>query len=525
MIRIVLTLLAFITAYVAYKAILYPRFFSPLRSFPGPPLPLRSALLGHTPAFVNSEPGLAQLKWARKYGPVVRFAGPLGVEGLVLMKPEALHRVFIADVETYPKPPFMMELLGLVAGYGLFTAHGAEHAQMRKAINPVFSTSNIVAQMEMYFDTTEVLVERMNACLEGRASDGTVLHMYEWVARATLDIVCDTVLGYPYHSLPDPDSELAKVWNDLLPIQSTETLALLSFVLSIPGVSPILKSKFGYKLQHVFKLAAATEPLNIFVNFLHNARRISRQILHAKLKEDAADSETKKDIVSLLLKTRKAAEGSKSGYTMSDEALTEHIQTFIGAGHESSASGLAWLLWLLASHPSIQAELRAHVAPVFATTTSRPTYQQVKDLRMLDNVVMEGLRLFPPVPALLRQATATAVVDGVPIPKGTLLNIPVRAMNMREDIWGADAAAFRPARWTSLSKEATATFGLMTFGAGPRMCIGKEMALAEMRVVLATLVANFEFLPAYKGQTANATAAITMKPKDNMPLLVKPVRR
>jgi len=194
----------------------------------------------------------------------------------------------------------------------------------------------------------------------------------------------------------------------------------------------------------------------------------------------------------------------------------------LGAGHETTASGLAWTLWLLAKDKDSQDELRKEVRPIF-DNDSRPDYRKLKDLPWLDGVVMESLRLLPPVPMTFRQAAKADYIDGVFIPKGTLFYIPIRVVNTLKGIWGENAEEFYPRRWQNPPKNNVPTLSLLSFIAGPHACIGKTMSIMEMKAVLAALIAKFEFEPAYDGQVALPTSAVTMKPKDNMPLRVKRV--
>ncbi|KAL0571358.1 hypothetical protein V5O48_008331 [Marasmius crinis-equi] len=134
---------------------------------------------------------------------------------------------------------------------------------------------------------------------------------------------------------------------------------------------------------------------------------------------------------------------------------------------------------------------------------------------------MESLRVMPPVPLTVRKAAKTDYVEGILVPKGTLLWIPIRVVNTWKGIWGEDAEEFRPDRWLNLPKDYHPSFSLLSFIAGPHACIGKTMAIIEMKAVLAALIAEFQFEPAYEGQKAHPAAAITMKPTDGMPLKVK----
>ncbi|KAI0259303.1 cytochrome P450 [Gloeopeniophorella convolvens] len=502
--NIALLLVAYGAFYAFYCAYLYPRYFSPLRGVPGPPL--AGWLLGHFPELTFGEPGV-------KYGPVVRLVGPVGRERIVLLEPQALQRMLVADWIDFPRPKFLRDILGLVAGYGLLTVTGDEHRQMRRAMNPAFSIPSLMAQTDMYFDSTETLVDLIKEQLDRLPdpSKGTVMKMYPWMSKVTLDIICDAAFGYHSNSLRDPHNELATAYEDLIDLQSGLNLARFSALVSIPGMPALLQSALGHRIRNAFlPFRPILGPAATLIDTTHRIRAVSRAILAEKLADAAAlgaeDTSTKKDIMSLLVRARR---GAKGAHALSDNALVDQVLTFLGAGHETTASGLSWTLFLLATHPAAQAELRAEVAPIFAAHAARPDYRALKDLKVLDSVVMESLRLLPPVPMTLREAARGGWLEGTYVPRGTLFQIPIRAINTWAPTWGPDAEAFRPARWLDGSAPARAG-GMLSFLAGPHACIGRTMSISEMKAVLAALVAHFAFAPAREGQVARPTAAVTM---------------
>ncbi len=154
------------TVYIAYRIvhrlIIWPYFVSPLRKVPGPG---GNLILGQSRVIISSESGIPQREWVKKYGPIVRIVGPVGVERLVFMEPEALQQILVKDWLQYPRvgcsqplnhenfeaddpiqPAFLRNILGLVAGYGLLTVTGDEHRQMRRVMNPAFSIPNLMAR-------------------------------------------------------------------------------------------------------------------------------------------------------------------------------------------------------------------------------------------------------------------------------------------------------------------------------------------------------------------------------------------
>ncbi|KAK0467020.1 cytochrome P450 [Desarmillaria tabescens] len=519
----------FIGALVVYKVIhqlfLYPYLLSPLRSVPGPPT--GEPIFGPAAKLFDSEPGMAEQEWIKKYGSVIRILGPIGNERLIFMTPEALYHILVKGWLDYPRPQYLRHILGLVAGYGLLTVTGNEHRQMRKAMNPAFSIPNLMAQTDMYYDPIEGLIGVLSSQLPG--PEGAVLPVYEWMSKVTLDIICKTAFDYHTDSLHNPHNELAEAYEKLLSLQSGPNMIRFIFVVSLPGGAKFFSSKLAYKIRNVFSYIRLLAPLTPLIDSTHRIRDISKHILDQKMKETsesgitADDTHTKKDIMSILVRARQAdLYKDRTAYAISDAAMIDQVLTFLGAGHETTASGLTWTLWLLANDKKSQQRLRDEVCPVMAANP-RPDYKTLKSMQWLDCVVMESLRVMPPVPATVRTTAKTDYIEGVLVPKGTLLHLCIRGVNTWQTIWGEDAEEFHPERWLNLPKAYNPAFSLLSFIAGPHGCIGKTMAIIEMKAVLAVLITNFEFEPAYDGQQAQPAAAITMKPADGMPLRIRRV--
>ncbi|KZT23875.1 cytochrome P450 [Neolentinus lepideus HHB14362 ss-1] len=444
------------------------------------------------------------------------------------MRPADLDRILVSGWLECPRPSFMKNILGLVAGYGLLTVTGDEHRMMRKVLNPAFSIPNLMSQTEMYYEPIEILIKKLKTEIVENAEqiNQKEFLMYNWMSKVTLDIICRTAFGYDCNSLTNPDNELAVAYENLLELQSNETNAKLVGVMILPGGPALLRSEWGYRHRHWFNKIPGLSPVATMLTSVRQIRSICAQLLARKVQETAgvgaADTASKKDIMSLLLRARASDDNVKDadGYHMADQALIEQMLTFLGAGHETTASGLSWALWLLASHLEAQSKLRAEVSAVISSNP-RPDYRTLKDMKYLDAVVMESLRVLPPVPVTNRITGTGFWLHDVWVPEGTLFCLPIRAINTWKEVWGDDAEEFRPERWLDLPEAYNPTFSFLSFLAGPHGCIGKTMAIMEMKAILALLVANFGFKPAYEGQHAMPTATVTMKPADSMPLLVR----
>ncbi|KZP30086.1 cytochrome P450 [Athelia psychrophila] len=520
-------LLTAIAAYAVWKFVyrvyLWPRYFSPLRHLPGPPM--GNPIFGQVVTLIKGEVGVAQREWVKQYGPIIRVMGPLGNEQVCFSSPEALQQIFVSDWLDFPRPSYLRKILGLVTGNGLLTVTGNQHKQMRKAMNPAFSIPNLMSQTDMFYDPIEGLVDIFSAQIQAQSNpaEGKEIHVYDWMGKVTLDIICDTAFGYHTDSLHNPHDELAQAYEHLLSLQSGANLAGLIALAAIPGVYKLLNTNWAHNYRSWLDRTPFLAPASTLVHSMHTIKTISAQMLAEKMADSAVtmdDTLAKRDIMSLLVRARKT--DKDDGYQMTDQDMMDQVLTFLGAGHETTASGLAWTLWLLANDKDSQDRLREEVTPYLADNP-RPSYRTLKEMQWLDCVIMESLRCLPPVPGTPRVAAKDMRIGDVFIPKGTLLPIHIRMINTLPEVWGDDAEEFHPARWLDLPKTYNPTFSMLSFIAGPHGCIGRTMAMIEMKAVLACLISQFEFQPAYAGQVAKPTTAITMKPADGMPLRVKAV--
>ncbi|KAJ7596250.1 cytochrome P450 [Mycena floridula] len=542
-------LAALVASYLIYILIIYPYVLSPLRNVPGPG---GNPIFGQFPTLIREEPGVPLSRWIEEHGPAVRLVGPLGIERLLLVSPEALARILATGWADYPRPGYLRKILGFVAGHGLLTVSGNEHKRMRKTMNQAFALSHLMAQTDMYYDSIDGLVDILSSAIatsENGPENGKQFDMYDWLGKAALDIISETAFGYKTDSLHNPDNELAMAFHELLSLQSAANMLSLIWIMSLPfGIgaklfaSDIIFNNLAILRSRWF-FGGIWAPAAKLISSMRIIRRISSQMLAQKLRElspeylaipsDDMEVGAKKDVMTILVRAKaeyeKQQQGKQNsetieGYGMNSNAMMDQVLTFLAAGQETTASGLTWAMYLLASHPEVQNKLREEVTDAFKDG-GRPDYRSLKDMQWLDCVIMESLRLFPPVPETVRIAATTDYIDGLLVPKGTFLYIPIRSINTWKETWGEDAAKYNPSRWLNLPKTYNPTYSFFSFISGPHACIGRTMAIAEMKAIVGALVTNFSFELAYPGQTAHPTAAITMKPADGMPLRLKRIAR
>ncbi|CAL1283434.1 unnamed protein product [Larinioides sclopetarius] len=174
-----------------------------------------------------------------------------------------------------------------------------------------------------------------------------------------------------------------------------------------------------------------------------------------------------------------------------DELVAQCVIFFI-AGYDTTATTLTMVTYFLAVHPDVQDKLRAEVDAVLEDSNGELTYEAIQNMKYLDNVISETIRIYPISVRLERCAEEDYKLGdtGITIPKGMIVSIPVIAVHRDPKYW-PDPEKFDPDRFTPERRAKRDSYSYLPFGAGPRNCLGMRFALMEVKVCLAHVVANF----------------------------------
>jgi cytochrome P450 len=203
---------------------------------------------------------------------------------------------------------------------------------------------------------------------------------------------------------------------------------------------------------------------------------------------------------------------------MDDEQLVDNLLTFYLAGHETTATALAWTLYLLAHHPDWARALEAEVESV--TQGSPVAFDHLERLVLVQQVIKESMRLLPPVPVMSRQAAVAITLEGQRLAAGASVLIPIYVIHRHARRWERPDE-FDPRRFDPAREDAMPRYQYMPFGAGPRICIGRSFAMAEAAVMLATLLRGARFAPA-EGPAVELLAGVTLRAREGLKLAVTP---
>jgi len=229
-----------------------------------------------------------------------------------------------------------------------------------------------------------------------------------------------------------------------------------------------------------------------------------------------ADIDVGKSFVGLFVK-----EARKKGEELNEDYLRDLVLNFLIAGRDTTAQALSWTFFCLAEHPEAEAKARQEVFEVCGTED--PSYNDIKNMPYLQAVLSEALRLYPSVPLDLKLSEAIDTwPDGTRITKDTIVCYNIYGMGRDSSVWGCDAEAFRPERWLEM-KDVPSDYEYPVFNAGPRVCLGKRLAMVEMKTCLAMLLPHFTLKLAVPAGEITADSQLTIGMASGLPCFVEKI--
>jgi cytochrome P450 len=373
-----------------------------------------------------------------------------------------------------------IRLLGPMLGKGMLTSEGADWKWQRQAAAPMFRPQELGNFVPAFVHAAEATLARW------RAAPGAVHEIDADMRRATFDVISATLL-------PSADEAFARTFERSIgSLQRSGGWDLLYANLNVPQWFP---------RPGLVSAARAIAELRSTVTAL-----VRRQL-------DARTGGGERDA---LLRRLVAARDPETGRAMDEEQLVDNLLTFYLAGHDTTAKALTWTLYLLARSPEWSAALEEEIERV--TGGEALSMAHVEKLVLVQQVLKESLRLYPPVPMMSRQAVADVQIDGHLVRAGTSLLIPIYAIHRHRKRW-ENPDEFDPARFAPEKEKSIPRYQYMPFGAGPRICIGMSFAMIEATAILATLVRHARF-ETVAGREPTPIARVTLMPSGGMPLKV-----
>lgn len=255
------------------------------------------------------------------------------------------------------------------------------------------------------------------------------------------------------------------------------------------------------------------------IRIVHN---FTDEIIRSKLQDNHSAKLDHDDLLSRFISSNDGSSSRDCNF------LRDVVISFILAGRDTTSSGLSWFFWLLSVNPNVLKKIRSEITAVRVKVGKRvgDTYgfDELKEMNYLHGAISESLRLYPPVPMDRRVCLNNDVLpDGTCMKRDWFVTYHTYAMGRMESIWGNDCLEFRPERWIDENGlyKPDSSFRFAVFHAGPRMCLGKEMAYIQMKSIAACVVEQFDVDVLGKETRPEFLLSVTLRMKYGLKVKVK----
>ena len=401
--------------------------------------------------------------------------------------PALIERVLLEETGRYIKSPLERRVLGPTLGDGMLTAQMDTWRWQRKVAAPLFRHAGLLGYVPAMAAATETQIDRWRTGATARTpftADAEAAMM-----TVTFDIIASTVLAGC-----EPDEALT--------IKRADTAYMDPISWEIAAAILHLPNWVWHPAKRQMREASVT------------LRGAVQTIIDRRRREIATcTGEPPDDLLARLL----AARDPDTGAPMTDKMMIDNLGTFLEAGHQTTAQALSWTLYLLARAPAWQDAVRAEIA---TTVGDAPLEgRHIAELPLTQRVFKEGMRLYPPVPAIIRVASSADTLGEEAIPAGSQVIIPVYAVHRHRARWD-DADRFDPDRFLPEAEASRPRAQYLPFGFGPRTCLGIQFAMIEGVTVLASILRRARF--SWDGRhLPEPLSQITLHPRGGMPLRVE----
>jgi len=344
------------------------------------------------------------------------------------------------------------DVLKMGLGEGLVTSSGDYWRKQRRLSQPVFYKKNLD-------------------------------NLFQDMGRSTIEF-----LDY----LESKKGETIDISKEMMKLMATIVLRAL-FTVEESKVLDDIYNSMDTMQTHIMKhIQSPITRFWLYLNGEHRAfkkdMKVMDELIYGMIENRRQSEEKKPDLLQMLMDVEDADTGEK----MTDLQLRDELITLFSAGHETSANALAWTIYSLSKNPEVVQKLKTEVNTILPNQ-EMPTFEQLRGLKYTEQVINEGMRLFPPAWVVGRRAIEDDIVNGYPIKKDVNVLLEIMIMHRSPKLW-ENPEAFMPERFEAEKMKTYHKNQFMPFGAGPRMCIGNHFAMMEMQLILATMIQRFDFI-------------------------------
>ncbi|WP_394849566.1 cytochrome P450 [Pendulispora brunnea] len=419
-------------------------------------------------------------KCVARYGDIFKFH-ILGIPMIMVNHPDHIEHVLVRRAENYTKKDTLIfDLTEFVLGNGLIrNPGGPEYARQRKLMQPTFRP-NVVG-----FFTQNMIDESLHLAEMWRPAAGkdTPVNVTDDVGQIALRIVTRSLFSADV-------GETAR-----------------EFELAFADANEVLGSLFRNPFP---PLSLPSRRRTV----MREATARMKRFVQSFVERRVATNDVRDDLLGMLMRATYEDDGGH----MTVEQLYDEVLNLVIAAFETTTSGISWALYLIAKHPEVG---QRFVNEIDTKLQGRiPTYRDLNELTYTRQIVDETLRLYTPAYQTMRSASESDDLDGYYVPAGANIYLNSYVTHRHPEFWD-NPEKFDPERFSPEGMAARPKHAYFPFGSGPRICIGKYFALAELQLILAIIAQRYRLeIPPGQGEMV-ADQLITLHPRNGVRLLVR----
>ncbi|KAM9971788.1 hypothetical protein ACTFIW_011771 [Dictyostelium discoideum] len=390
------------------------------------------------------------------------------------------------NIDNYTKPPDSSGVLIRLAQNSILMSEGDQWRYHRSIINQPFSSKNVKLMIPTIITTINKLINHLNNSNNNNNNNNTIIiDIHSYCTKLTFDIIGKLSIGYDFNSIESSDKDNNN--NNNNDNDDDDISKQFDFILN-EMIRPIRRFSSYLPLYNDIKLFKFLNKLESIIKGAINSRSL--------ITDDNKNNNNNKTYKKNFLLDNLLDDNVK------EKDIIGNINTFLLAGHETSANLLTFIFYLLSTHNNVQNDLYNHLIENQKKKINKDNNkfteedEDYQSIEFLDWVIYETLRLFPPAPMIGRTSKNDDILknvnnnNNISIPSETLILISVYAIHRDPKLW-KDPNIFNPYRWKNIENINNRS-DFIPFSSGGRVCVGQKFSIVEARIIISKLILNFE---------------------------------
>lgn len=429
------------------------------------------------------------------------WVGPVAF--IRLRKPEYVEKLLSSTVNITKSHNY--EYLRPWLGQGLLSASGENWSRDRRMLTPAFHFNILEKYAVVMHERSEKFIKYLEETVKNEPNEP--IDVFPRFLNYTLDVICETAMGI------DPATQADKVARYIKCVHTFSKCFVERTHMPYASIDAIyFATKSGKAMKE------AVHYMHQFTDDVIRKKKLARLQMNRNensTKEEpennnAYTTRKRKAFLDILLDANE-----KSDHPLSDVSLREQVDTFLFAGHDTTAAALSWALYAMACNPAIQERAAEELKAVLPDITARPTSAQLAELKYIERVIKETLRLYPSAPEVSRCLDTDITVGEYFIPKGSHVSACPIFTHRDPGHW-PDPLKFDPDRFLPENSKDRHPYAYIPFSAGPRNCIGQKFAQLEAKIGLAAVLRRFEVKLKGKPEDTQLCSSVILRPVDGI---------